>query len=145
MDEQRHTLRCAAYALIIKANKILLLLRRNTGWMDGYYGLPAGHLEKGESITGALVREVHEEVGIKIKPENLKFVHVMHRHEMGNFEYIDFFFLLMKWQGDPINNEPEKAANIKWFDLELLPKNIVPNVKAGIDNYKNRKVFSDFS
>lgn len=147
MDTQHHTVRCATYAIIIKEHKILLLLRKGTGWMDGHYGLPAGHLKKDETIKNALIREVHEEIGLKINSTDLTLYHVMHRNEktIGNFEYIDFFFKLEYWQGKPRNNEPEKAAHIKWFDLDSLPKNMVPNIKAGIEYYRSKLIFSEFS
>lgn len=144
MVENRHTLRCAAYAFFIKNNRILLILRRNTGWMDGYYGLPAGHLEENETIRDALAREVVEEVGININPDDLEFIHLMHRNERDNFEYIDLFFIAKSWRGTPMNNEPNKATRIKWFDLSSLPDNVVPNVKAAIEHYKDKALFSEF-
>lgn len=54
--------------LIRKGDKILFVLRTNTGWMDGFYALPGGHLEADENFTNAGVREAHEEVGITIGP-----------------------------------------------------------------------------
>jgi len=115
--------------------------------MDGRYGLPSGHLEKDETLKDALIREVQEEVGLKMDPTDLTFYHVMHRNEKAirNFEYIDFFFKLEYWQGEPRNNEPEKAAHIKWFDLNSLSENIVPNVKAAIEYYRSKLLFSEFS
>jgi 8-oxo-dGTP diphosphatase len=145
MDLIRHTLRCAVYALIIKEDKILLLLRQNTRWMDGMYSLPAGHLEKGETIIQALQREVYEEAGIKINGNDAEFIQVMHRNEKDNFEYIDFFFVVKKWSGSVKNNELEKAVHIKWFDLDALPENIIPNVKAGMLNYQKQIVFSELN
>jgi ADP-ribose pyrophosphatase YjhB (NUDIX family) len=144
MKFKRHTLRCSVYALLIQNNEILLNLRKNTGWRDNYYGLPSGHINKNETIFKATLREINEEIGIKAKPENLIFVHVMHRHEKDNFEYVDFFFVLKKWQGKPINNEPKKSSHIKWFNIDTLPKNIVPNIKTGIDNYRKKIFFSEF-
>lgn len=35
----------SSYLVLIKNNEILLLRRYNTGFMDGNYGLPAGHLD----------------------------------------------------------------------------------------------------
>ena len=46
---------------------LLLLERANTGLMDGRYALPGGHLQSGESIVGAAVREVREEAGIELE------------------------------------------------------------------------------
>lgn len=140
----RHTVRCAVYGFFIKNKKILMLLRKGTGWMDGKYGVPAGHLDKGESIKGAAIREIKEEVGLDINESDLTLYHVMHRFEDDNFEYIDFFFKVEYFEGEPKNSEPDKASEIKWFDLDALPKNIIPNVKAGIGYYKNKMFFSEF-
>ena len=142
---KRHTVRCAGYVFLIKEDRILLILREKTGWMDGYYGLPAGHLEKNEEIKETVIREAEEEVGIKINPDDLIFIHVMHRHEEGNFEYIDFYFSLDRWEGDPVNNEPNKASKVEWFDLHALPKNTIPNVRAAIAHYLSHIIFSEFS
>jgi hypothetical protein len=43
MSTERFKLRAAAYLLLIKDGKVLLLRRSNTGWRDGEYTLPAGH------------------------------------------------------------------------------------------------------
>lgn len=140
----RHTLRVAVYALFIKDNHILLSKRKNTGYMDGLYSLPAGHMEKGETLVGALVREVQEEVGILLQPTDLTLYHVMHRKNTDeDIEYIDFYFKIAYWQGEPHNNEPEKCEHIKWFPLEALPHKIVPSVKAAIDFYKGKLFFSE--
>lgn len=112
--------------------------------MDGMYGLPAGHLEKNEELKEALVREIREEVGLTTDPSNLTLYHVMHRNKKDNFEYMDFFFRVEYWEGEPSNNELHKAEHVKWFDIDALPENIVPNVKSGIECYKNKIFFSEF-
>jgi 8-oxo-dGTP diphosphatase len=62
------------YLLLRKEKKILLSLRKNTG----YYGLVSGHVEDQESASSAMIREAKEEVNI-IRSESLKVVHLMHR------------------------------------------------------------------
>ena len=79
MSNDRFTLRCAVYLFMIKSNKILLLKRINTGWKDGEYGVPAGHLEKNETVLQAAVREAREETTMEIDEKDLKFIHIMHR------------------------------------------------------------------
>lgn len=137
----RHTLRVAVYALLIKDNQILLSKRKNTGYMDGLYSLPAGHMEKGEKLVSALVREIQEEIGLLVQPTDLTLYHVMHRQEEDDVEYIDFYFKVSYWLGEPRNNEPEKCEHIKWFPIEVLPLKIVPSVKAAIDFYKGKLFF----
>ena len=57
----------ASYLVPIKDGKILLLRRLNTGYEDGKYSLPAGHVETGENFTQCVVREMKEEIGISIR------------------------------------------------------------------------------
>lgn len=45
-------------------NKVLLLKQKNGRW-----DLPGGKVDQGEAVTDALLREVREETGLKVKPE----------------------------------------------------------------------------
>lgn len=137
---ERLKLRVAVYIILIKDDKVLLGRRFNTGWQDGNYGLPSGHLEENETMIGALLREAKEETGVDIKSEDTKFVHVMHRKSI----YIDFFFTAQNWTGDPKVMEEDKCDDMHWFPLNDLPKNIVPSVKFALENYQKSLPFSEF-
>ena len=65
--KQRFRITTAVYIILIKNGKILLSLREGTGYMDGMYGLPSGHLEANESIADACIREIKEEININVE------------------------------------------------------------------------------
>ncbi|KAJ1488286.1 NUDIX hydrolase domain-like protein, partial [Baffinella frigidus] len=52
----------AAYLLLRRGSSVLLGKRWGTGWMDGKYTLPAGHVDPGERILQAAAREAREEI-----------------------------------------------------------------------------------
>lgn len=122
----------AVHAILLEDNKILLLHRKNTGFNDGQWSVPAGRLESGETITLGVVREAEEEVGVKINPINFESVLIMHHHdERGERMYA--FLLCKKWEGEPVNCEPDKCGKIAWFEIDNLPENTLSHIKVAID------------
>lgn len=143
--KQRFTVVPAVYVVFRKDEKILLLRRFNTGYHDGEYSLPAGHLDGGESAVQAAIREVQEEVGVELAATQLKFVHMMHRqsHEPELHERIDIFFEATVWRGTPTNKEPHKHDDLCWVALSDLPENVVPEVKIVLEHIAAGKPYSD--
>lgn len=133
----------ASYLFLIKDEKILLQRRYNTGFEDGKYGVPSGHLDGGESATEGLIREVKEEIGIDLTLGSPKVVHVMHR-KCPNDERIDFFFVASMYQGEITNIEPHKCDDLSWFSLEALPDTTIPYVRQAIEAYQQGQTYSEF-
>lgn len=50
MADERFRIISGAYLILQKGEKVLLSRRYNTGYRDGEWGLPAGHLEENETI-----------------------------------------------------------------------------------------------
>lgn len=107
--------------LIRDGKKILFVLRQNTGYADGMYAMPGGHVDADENFTDAGVREVLEEVGVTIDPADLKPLHTLHRVGKPGDVRIGVLFEATKWTGEPKNMEPKLHAEIAWFDEDNLP------------------------
>lgn len=83
-DTRRHKLTGDVHLLLFNRDgQVLFGRRRNTGFEDGAYHLPSGHLEAGESVVQALLREAKEEVGVTIYEESVEFAHIMHNSSGG--------------------------------------------------------------
>lgn len=132
----------SGYLMLLRGNKILLMRRFQTGYEDGKYSLPAGHVEDNEELKTSTCREIKEEIGVSLKPKDLKLVHVMHRKESDI--RMDFFFTSRKNQFQPRNLEPNKADDIRWFFLSRLPANTIPYIRAAIKNYRQGVFYSEF-
>ncbi len=109
---------------------VLLLRRCNTGYEDGNYSVPAGHLDGGETITAAARREAWEEVGVAVAAADLRVVGVMRRR--AEDERIDFFLEATRWMGGVANREPAKCDGLLWADPDRLPPNVVPYVRRAL-------------
>ena len=123
-------------------DQILLLRRNQTGYMDGHYSVPAGHLDGKETVRMAGIREAREEIGVQIDPADMVFAGVFHRHE--DDERVDFFIQVQKWSGKPVNAEPGKCDELRWADLEDLPENTIPYIRRAIENYRAGIPFEEF-
>jgi 8-oxo-dGTP diphosphatase len=119
----------ASYVLLRRGDEVLLNLRQGTGYLDGHWALPAGHVEAGETFVQAAVREVREEAGVEVSPEDLRPLTTMQRLVHGGppiDQRVDVFFEVRRWTGEPRNAEPAKAARIAWWPLTALPEPVMP-------------------
>ncbi len=101
--KERNKVIPASYLILLQENKVLLGRRCHTGFEDGKYILPSGHVELDENFTGAIIREAKEEIGIDLKFEDLEFVHVLNRKSSLNGENrVDVFFIAKKmgWRSE---------------------------------------------
>ncbi len=135
--KERFKLIAAVYVVLIKDNRILLSRRFNTGYCDGNYSLIAGHLNALETMSEAASREALEEAGIEIKPAELEHMHTMNRWSVDHAR-IDIYFKANDWKGDIKNMESDKCDDLRWFDLNKLPENMVPEVRVAIDLLDNK-------
>ena len=133
MTNNRFKAFVSIHILFIKGDEILLLLRKNIS-SAGMYNVVAGHLNGGETVTQAIIREAKEEAGVNITPCDFSVETVCHSYSGNNKkEYIQFFAICKKWNGKIYNNEPDKCDELKFFPLKNLPVNMVPYVKDGIE------------
>lgn len=133
----------SAYLFLIKDEQILLQRRFQTGFEDGNYGVPAGHLDGGETARAGCAREIKEEIGVTINPNDLTVVHTMFRKASMD-ERIDFFMVATAYEGEITNTEPHKCDDLSWFPLDALPPNMVDYVRVALTHYRNGVAYSEY-
>ena len=119
MAEQRQRFPVVVHVLLEQGGRVALLKRANTGFMDGYYALPGGHQEQGESVTQAARRELTEELGVEAR--EVEPVCVL-PYRSGRHQGVNFLFRCREWEGEPVINEPELFAELVWVIPENLPE-----------------------
>ena len=127
----------AAYVVLRRGSQVLLQLRSGTGYMDDHWACAAaGHVEAGESVYDAAVRESVEELGIRVEARDLEPLCGMHRTGgtgLAIDERVDWFFACERWSGEPVLLETHKAAALDWFELAALPEPVVPHERRVLD------------
>lgn len=132
----------ASYILLKRGPTVAFVLRKNTGWMDDYYGLVSGKVEQNEDYETAAIREAKEEAGVVIAPKDLKFVHIQHRRQES--DWVDVYFEADAWKGEPFNAEPDKHSELVWLDINNLPNNVIPAVVTALQAITKGQHYSTF-
>ncbi len=135
----------AVYLILRKDGKILLARRTNTGWADGHYSMVAGRIDGNETIRQAMSREAKEEAGIDVAVEDLKVVHVVHRHTPPpGKESLDFFLTASVWKGEPKNMEPQYCDDMNWFDEKTPPPKTLKFLPVILERVKHNIFYSEY-
>ena len=143
MQKERFKLASFVSLILRRGPEVLLIRRYNTGCEDGMYGCAGGCVDGNEPITQALIREASEELGIKLKKEQVKVVHIVHRKNSQGQEMIGFFVEASEWEGAPCNMEPHKCDALGWFHINKLPDNCQSVFKHVLAMLDQKQFFSE--
>ena len=139
---ERHVSRIVVDLLLERRNsttgktEILMMLAE---YLDNQYDLPGGHLESGEDLYDAMIREAKEELGIEIEREDMQMVHIYHHFEK---DMLKFVFKVKIFKNEIQNLEPEKCKELKWVDIENLPVNTISGIRRELEYIKSKKHYS---
>jgi len=110
----------SAVALIDADGRVLLAQRPEGKSLAGLWEFPGGKVEPGESPEAALIRELHEEIGIDTHASCLAPL-TFASHSYPEFHLLMPLFACRRWQGTP---QPREGQVLKWVranDLRNYP------------------------
>jgi len=133
------SVKVSVIVILMEKNQVFLFKRKNTGWADGDYTVPSGHVDIGETSLEAAIREAKEETGAEISANNLEMIH----SDFISGEIVNFTFIAKDWIGEPKVIEEDKAEDGEWFDLDNLPDNIAGHGKTILENIRNNVIYHE--
>lgn len=119
-DQQKRVVLVSAVALIDRDGRVLLAQRPDGKTMAGLWEFPGGKVEPGETPEGALVRELHEELGIDTWSSCLAPL-TFASHSYADFHLLMPLFACRKWDGIPQAREGQRLAWVRPRDLSDYP------------------------
>jgi 8-oxo-dGTP pyrophosphatase MutT (NUDIX family) len=128
--------------LVNEQGHVLLMRRAGSGYADGQLGLPAGHVDLGETPTACAVREVAEELGVTLNPDDLRPGGMMFRNSQE--PRVDIFFTAHSWEGTPRIREPHKCTELVWTDPTALPGDALDFIAHAWHDAQHGRVLREF-
>lgn len=122
--------------LIIRDGKVLWGKRKGA-LGSGLYGIVGGHLEHGETAEQAILREISEECGVRVK--NLRILCVSDFLTYYPKHYLDVGFVGEWASGEPQVLEPHKLEGWEWRDFDDVPEKVFLPCLGYLEAYKTGK------
>jgi 8-oxo-dGTP diphosphatase len=110
----------SAVALIDADGRVLLAQRPEGKSMAGLWEFPGGKVEQGETPEAALIRELHEELGIGTWASCLAPL-TFASHAYADFHLLMPLFACRKWEGTPQSREGQALKWVRPSDLRNYP------------------------
>lgn len=126
-----------AEVYIFHQNSVLMFKRNETKKkFPGFWSIPGGHIDEGEDALAAAIREVKEETGVVITPQDIKLKAVAMHHHLDRGElYVAFAFVARIFQ-EPTLTQNSEEGTAHWITTTeaLTLKNVFPPVKYYFDH-----------
>ena len=124
-----------ATAIITKPPNMILLIKRLTRPFSGYWALPGGRLDPGETVEQTAIREAKEETGLDVVIVE-KIGEYREKGVQDNIEY-DYSpaCFLMKVVGGEIRKQKNEIETLRFFSLNNIPKKLAFEHSQMINDY----------
>ena len=106
---------------VINNKKEILLQKRDSSkrFDPDKWGLCAGHVESGEDIDEAAIREIEEEIGIKVSLKDLHILEKMEVKKREKYSHITRYYYIICNKNE-FNIQKEELSMVKWFNIDKI-------------------------
>jgi 8-oxo-dGTP diphosphatase len=123
------------------------LFLSQTNKHGGKFTLVGGKIDAQEFAKEALIREVFEEIGIKIQAKHLSLVHLVHKKKKNDATTTELIlvFRATQWSGLPSVKETKKFSAVSWLPLNDLPSNLSVTTTHIMKQLHNNQLYSELT
>jgi ADP-ribose pyrophosphatase YjhB (NUDIX family) len=139
MKDNRIRLAVSA-AIFDDTGKILLHKRRK----ENAWCIVSGHVEFGETVEQAIIREIKEETGVDAKVLGLIGVYSspafqLYETEDGSVQYVTVYFEVQLLQQLPEQISNDETLDVRFFEVTALPEDLAKINPFWLDDVLSKK------
>lgn len=134
--------------MLLKDGKVLLGKRHDDAGKassdlhgEGTWTMPGGKLDFHETLIDGALRELAEEIGVKLPKESLDVLCVQDDMVPDN-HYVTIGFVCRNFEAEPKVMEPEEITEWRWFDFNALPEKVYAPSAKMIKAYLAGKLYN---
>ncbi len=148
-EGKTHQYCCSAIglqAVIIDKNEKILLLSSPKINRKGKWQVVSGALKSNETLLAGTLREIHEEIGTKIKVRPLGVIHAHTFHNDYNIKFMVGIYFLFEYKGGEIQTGDDMSGSkYSWWSMKeiekeqldlFIPRGEIWILRRGIDLYR---------
>lgn len=143
MNESANIHACVALIFEQQGQILLQLRSKCRQFYPDCYALPAGRVERAESIIEAAIREADEELGVKLLAKDLQVLHCCYQRRSANDFSLVFYLKVAAWQGTITNLEPQKHPEMRWVSWSELPENLAPHHRQALEKISVQQFYDE--
>ena len=133
---------CAVGAVMVDPAGNLLFIRRAKNPSKGLLGMPGGFIDAGETAEEGLIREIREEIGVKVA--SLRYLASfpnVYRYQGVAYSVLDFFFVAFLQDFASATAEPEEVEEIVVLAPDAIDPELIafPSMKKAVAFYLEHK------
>lgn len=103
---------------VVKKGNSIVLVKRTHEPGKGFWSIPGGLVELGESVRDAVKREVREETGLEVKID--KLINVVDNIVYDRSKRLKFHYILVDFLVHPVGGKLQDASKARWVEAGEL-------------------------
>lgn len=111
---------------MIRNSKGEFLIQKRSKQKNGLYGATGGHCKTGETGLQGAITEVKEEIGLDVKPEEMKLLHELREDDKQVF--FELYFLQKDIDLNTLKLQEEEVESVEWMSIDRINELINENL-----------------
>lgn len=128
--------------IFIQNSEGKFLIQKRSQRKNGKFATTGGHAKSGEDSIQGIITEVKEEIGVDLKPENIK-LYFGGRSDEDQVFWDDYYVKMDIEDIEKLELQEEEVESVHWFSIDEI-KNLMKENKFFKNHYEEFEILLDW-